>query len=472
MKTIDALRKLDLETKADVYVVGGTVRDMLRRKPNNDLDIVVKGLSIKKVVRFLKKHGSTKFVDLSKTNDAFSVSVLLFKSHDDENTAQISLAKRGKKQITSPSNTLKQDSAHRDFTINALYLPINKTSRRDIIDYNNGGEAIKNRRIVAVGNAVDRLVESPIRIMRALSLAARTRYKIDKTLIKAISENLHLLHKIPFEVIRDEMNKILLSSKPSVIFNTMRSTGVLEIVMPELYRCIGVKQDARYHKYDVYKHCIYTCDHIKPELALRLAAVLHDVGKTETRKMIKGRITFHKHEMASVKLAKHFLNRLRYTNAVKQEVLSLVRNHMYHYTRSFSDVAVHRFITRTGVDEEDIKNLTGFPLFQLRAAERLGNGLKTIPITERQLDFEKRIVDIFNSSTALKVTDLDIDGDVLMSMFRLEPGPSVGEILVYLLNKVIETPHLNKKTDLVKIAAEFIMNKSVNEEDINNATNS
>lgn len=472
MKTIDALRKLDLKTEADVYIVGGTVRDILRRKPNNDLDIVVRGLNIKKIVRFLKNYGSIKFVDLSKTNNTFNVSVLLFRSYDDENIAQISLAKRGKKQIVSPSNTLRQDSTHRDFTINALYLPINKTSRRDIIDYHGGEKAIKNRRIVAVGNAEERLVESPIRIMRALSLAARTKYKIDKTLIKAIRENLYLLHKIPFEGIRDEMDKILLSSKPSVIFNLMKSIGVLEIVMPELYRCIGVKQDTRYHKYDVYKHCIYTCDNIKPEITLRLAAVLHDIGKTETRRIIKGKVTFHKHEMASVKIAKHFLNRLRYTNTIKQEVLSLVRNHMYHYTRQFSDIAIHRFITRTGINEDNIKNLTEFPLFQLRAAERLGNGLKTIPITERQLDFEKRIVSIFNSSTALKTTDLDIDGDTLMSVFKLDTGPTIGKVLSFLLDRVIEKPHLNKKTDLIKMAAEFIMNSNITGGNKNNATDS
>ena len=461
MKTIEVLKKLDRNTKAEVYIVGGTVRDMFRRKQNDDLDIVIRKLDIKRIVRFLKKHGSVKFVELSKTNDVFSVSVLLFKSHDDENAAQISIAKRGKEQITSPGNTLKQDSAHRDFTINAMYLPINETSRNAIIDYHNGKESIKNRRIVAVGNADERLVESPIRILRAVSLSARIKYRLDKTLIEAIKKNVHLLHKVPYNCIRVEINKILLSQKPSTSFNLMRYLGILHVIFPELYKCIGVKQDERYHKYDVYKHCIYTCDHIKPKLFLRLAAVLHDIGKVDTRKIIKGKVTFHKHEMASVKLAKVFLNRLRYSNDIRKEVLSLVRNHMYHYTRNFSDIAIRRFIIRTGINEENVKHLDDFPLFQLRAAERLGNGLKTIPVTERQTDFQNRIVETFNSSSGLKIGDLDIDGAILMSVFRIDPGPVVGRVLSYLLDSVIEKPNLNDRTSLIKKASEYIMNEKI-----------
>ena len=459
MTTIEVLKKLNKETKAEVYIVGGFVRDYLRKKKNNDLDIIIRKLSIKKIVSFLKHHGKVKIVNLAKTNDLFNVSITLFRAHGDKDTtAQISLAKRGKKQIADQNNTLRQDSMNRDFSFNAMYLPIDAISKEEVIDYHDGVKAIEQRKITSIGDANDMLKASPVRIMRAVSLAARTGYVLDTNIVMAIKDNVNLLHKVPFDNLRMELNKVLLSKKPSKYFNLMRRLGILEIVMPELYRCIGVSQDKRYHKHDVYKHCIYTCDNIKNTLVLRLAAVLHDVGKSDTKRVLKnGRVTFHKHEMAGVKLAKSFLTKLHYSNKVRQEVLALVRHHMYHYTRNFSDVAVRRFIRRVGIDDDNIKHLGMFPLFQLRAAERLGNGLKTIAVTDRQKDFEKRITKIYEECTGLEVKDLDIDGNIIMSIFRLKPSAIVGDILKYLLECVIEKPNLNRKEALIELAVGFII---------------
>jgi len=493
MKTMEALQKLDKETDANVYLVGGFVRDFLRNKRNGDLDIVIRNLDISKVLEFLKKHGKIEAIDLSTANGKFNVSILLFKASGDNTEAQITLARRGKKQIPNLNNTLTQDSKFRDFKLNAMYLPINFKSRKDVIDKHGGIEDIKNRRISAVGSAVERLTEQPIRIMRAISLAARLGYQIDKQLEEAVRECVKKLKTIPVENIRDEFNKIIMSKKPSKYLRLMAKLGVLKVILPELHKCIGVKQDRRFHKYDVFTHAIYTCDNMEENLNLRLAALFHDIGKPDTMKIVKEdrgkrRITFHKHDALGTKIGKALLLRLKYDNKTVEEVSTLINLHMYHYTSDvyrcskckwstvatnklvvcpqcssdlklqvgWSDVAVRRFISKVGITKENLLSLEDLSLFKLRAAERLGNGFKTIAVTDRQKDFQARIIDVYRRSHGLTIDDLDIDGNVIMEIYNLEESPKVGSILTFLLEKVLEHPPLNNRLDLLKLTTEYL----------------
>ena len=468
MNTIQVLQRLDNETKAEVFFVGGYVRDLLRNKSNTDLDIVVRGLSIRNIKKFLARYGKVKEVNLAKTNDHFSINILLFKASNDTFEAQISLPRRGKKQIPDSHNTLRQDVRFRDFKINAMYLSINYKTKEDIIDLVGGKDDTVSRRITANGSAVGRIKESPIRMIRAVSLAARTGYAIDEEIIEAIQANASIINKIPVEMIKKEFNNIIMSEKPSKYLRLLNKTGLLKHIAPELYDCVGVTQDNRYHKYDVFTHLIYSCDNCEFDLVLRLAGLLHDIGKPSTRKEINDphggiRVTFHKHEMASVKLARTFLRRLKYDNEVTKAVLSLVKLHMYHFTRDWTDSAVRKFIKRADIGEEYMAEdkIGYFPLFKLRAAERMGNGLKGIPVTDRQKDFEKKIVNIFQESHVLDISDLDINGNVLMETFNIKPGEVVGKILKYLLEQVLENPKLNTRLELLKTATEFIYNGGI-----------
>jgi len=456
MNTIEALQKLDKDTGAEVYVVGGFVRDFLLRKFNNDLDTVVRNLPIKRIQNFLKDYGKTKFIKLSKMVDSFDINLLLFKAHNDTMTAQVKLPTRGKTQIQDHNNTLQQDCMHRDFTINAMYLPINARRKEEIIDLVGGLNDFSCKRISAVGYAEERIKEHPARIVRAVSLAARTDFKLDEDLLFAIKHYIRRdrFNKIHLDIIRKELNYVLLCDKPSKYFKLMQTLGILKAIMPELDACVGVSQEGKYHKWDVFCHCIYTCDNLEKNLVLRLAGVLHDVGKLNTRHINKKKgITFHKHEIASVKIARAFLTKLKYSNSIKHEVLKLIRLHMYHYTRDFSDGAVRRFIKKSGITEKDIKNLKEFPLFKLRSAERLGNGFKKAAITPKQKDFEARIIKVFNESTALQIADLDIDGKDIMEVFGLEQSEKVGDILEFLLEKVLDNKDLNNRIDLIRLAA-------------------
>jgi poly(A) polymerase/tRNA nucleotidyltransferase (CCA-adding enzyme) len=460
MKTLPALKALQEETKAEVFLVGGFVRDYLRNKKNDDLDVVVRKISSKEIVGFLQGHGQVKEVTLAINNDAFVTELILFKGSGDELIAQIVLPRRGKKQIADRSNTLRQDAKFRDFKINAMYLPINFTSKADLIDSVGGQKEIQERVISCVSDVDDCLSMSPIRILRAISLAARTGYRLDADLFSGMKTHASKLKDVIPEAIRRELNKILLSKKPSKHLRLMQRLGILKYVIPELARCVGVTQDTKYHKFDVFTHCIYTCDNTEPDLVLRLAGLLHDVGKADAKKVIGKRITFHKHEMFSVRHAKTFLNRLRYDGKTKAAVLTLVRMHMYHYTREYSDAAVRRFIKKVDITEDMLDNLGNLPLFKLRQAERLGNGLKSDPVTQRQLDFEERIRRIVKAGGSMSMKELDIDGRILIDAFGLTSGKLVGELKNYLLDRVQQDRTLNERLKLIELALEYIKEHS------------
>jgi tRNA nucleotidyltransferase (CCA-adding enzyme) len=466
LTTLEVLCKLNRETKAEVYIVGGFVRDYLRKKKNTDLDTVVRGLSLRNIKKFLKRYGSTKEIKISKTNESIETNILLFRAENDTIEAQISLPRRGKKQIADSHNTLRQDVLFRDFKVNSMYLPIDFKSSKDVIDLVGGREDINNRRITANGSAIERFKESPIRMMRAISLSSRTGYSLELELVDAIKKCSSLITKCPFEAIRKEFNIILMSKKPSKYIRLLAKVGLLKTIAPEIYRCIGVKQDGRYHKFDVFTHLIYTVDNCERDLTLRLAGLLHDVGKPSTRheQVIGNRVkvTFHKHEMVGLKIAKEFLKRMKYDNETIKNVTTLVKFHMFHFTRDWTDSTIRKFIRKVDIPEEYLSEdaISSFPLFKLRSAERLGNGLKSLAITDRQKDFEKKLIQVYNESNGLKVTDLKLRGNDLISEFKLKEGEKIGEVQRYLLDKILDNPSLNNREDLIYLANEYISNNN------------
>jgi poly(A) polymerase/tRNA nucleotidyltransferase (CCA-adding enzyme) len=460
MKALGALRLLEKRTDAEVFLVGGFVRDFLRRRKNNDVDVVVRNISLEAAMAFLKGYGKCKIVSLSQARD-IQLRTLLFRSHrEPEVEVQISLPRRGKLQIADKTNSLKQDSKYRDFKINALYLPVFFKSKRDVIDLVGGIKDIKDRTITPITTAEECIMLSPIRMLRTVRLAATTNYRISEDLISEIRHRADKILTVPPEVIRSEFNKILMAPRPSRYLRLLQRMRLLKYFLPELDRCVGVKQDERYHKYDVFSHSVFTVDFLEPNLVLRLAGLLHDVGKTDTRQEVKAgkekHVTFHKHEIESVKLARGFLDRLRYDNKTKFEVLGLIRMHMYHYTREYTDAAVRRFIKRAGITRHNVGNIHNHLLFKLRAGERQGNGLKKDPVTQRQRDFENRILEIFNKGAAIEMSELDINGHVIIEAFNIKPGPFVGEVLEHLVECVRENKLLNNRLDLLDLALKFI----------------
>jgi tRNA nucleotidyltransferase (CCA-adding enzyme) len=455
MNTIEALRAVKERSASiedqqiEMFIVGGYVRDLFRGVKNDDLDVVVTGIQLKYLYDILSMFGNVKIVNISGAD----IELILFRAHGDTVEAQIKQLYKG---------TIPADLATRDFTINSLYLPIDYKSLDEVIDFCYGVKHIKDGLITHTNEVTSTILQSPIRMMRAFSLAARTGFEIDILLRDNIEIYRQFLKSTPVDGIRSELNKILLSEKPSTQLIDMCNIGVLEIILPELDKCYGLKQDPAHHMYDIFHHCVYACDAIEPDLILRLSALFHDIGKAETYAVVDGRITSHRHEIYGARLTNKILKRLIYPNEVIEQVTFLVKHHMFHYTRNHTDNGVRRMMKRLQFTDDDFKNISEFPLFKLRKADRAGNGYKTIPVTDRQKDFEARILKCYEESKVLTIKDLDIDGYVLMSTFDLKPSPTLGFIMKHLLNQVFVNPSINNRRSLVEEAKKYLEKQVVN----------
>ncbi len=339
---------------------------------------------------------------------------------------------------------VEDDLARRDFTVNAMaYDP----SDGAILDPLGGRSDLEKGIIRCVGDPLERFSEDALRPLRAIRLAVTLNFTIEKATFEAIS----LLRdkvsaQVAFERVRDELLKIMKAESPSAAIEMMHRTSLLSHVLPELEEAVGVPQN-RYHAYDVYYHSLMSCDAVSAEKPLvRLAALLHDVGKPATREEIRGDATFYNHQCVGAEMADLALRRLKFSRADRVHVVRLVRYHMFNYTPEWSDAALRRFVKRVG--EENLADL-----FDLRIADRLGNGLKEgFPIYIEEM--RARIEALLRQNHALRVSDLAVDGTDVIRELGVAPGPQVGSVLKRLLDAVIEDPSLNSRDKLLAMIRE------------------
>ena len=223
MKQLKALRELREKLGAEVFLVGGTVRDLVRRREPNDIDVLVRNVAPSDFENFLRERGDLRLVGKS-------FGVYLFRPTGSKQSIEIAFPRteastgEGHKDFSitpDPSMTIEEDSQRRDFTVNALYLNLDhvdedgKFDRRAVIDFHNGLEHIRKRLIVAVGEPEDRILEDPLRMLRAVVLVARTGYRLDGDTFGAIKRKADLLRSVSQERVRDELLKVMATDKPS-----------------------------------------------------------------------------------------------------------------------------------------------------------------------------------------------------------------------------------------------------------------
>jgi hypothetical protein len=227
-----------------------------------------------------------------------------------------------------------------------------------------------------------------------------------------------------FLLFKEQFGLNLLNPQPSIQIIKWQKDGVLKKFLKPLDKCVGVTQDDKFHVDDVFQHCVKTCDNVPPDDILRWAAILHDIGKAQTRdthilcdltypkekKVVNyckykkkrcfakcehaiTRVTFYRHEIASERLSKIVLRLYKIEKTKYDRIISLIANHMYNYDCRWTDKALSRFVKKTGITIKDLDNPNVFPLFKLRLADRISRGLE--PATQKQIDFEDRLKTYF-----------------------------------------------------------------------------
>jgi len=367
------------------------------------------------------------------------------------------------------AKTIEEDLARRDFTINALALNIRtsdvpninvnkRTSDVQIIDSFGGQKDLKNKIIRTVGQPEARFNEDALRLMRAVRLATELNFQIEEKTQAAIKEKANLLSMIAQERIRDELEKIIISERAADGLRKLAELNLLQYIIPELTEGIGVSQN-KHHIYEVFDHGVRALDYAAQKnysLEIRLAALLHDIAKPRTKKGEGENATFYNHEIVGAKMTRKILERLRFSKEIIEKVVHLVRYHLFYYNvGEVTAAGVRRFLHRVGPENID-------DLIKVREADRIGSGVpKAVPYKLRHLLF--MIEKVKQDPVSAKM--LAVNGEDVMKIAGLKPGPRVGQILIILLDEVLENPQKNTKENLeirIKILAKLSENELKN----------
>jgi tRNA nucleotidyltransferase (CCA-adding enzyme) len=343
------------------------------------------------------------------------------------------------------------DLARRDFTVNAIAVdPVNGA----LVDPFGGAADLRAKILRAVGDPHQRFSEDGLRVLRAARFRATLEFELDPATEAAIAPTLDTYRKVSAERVRDEWIKTMKAKKPSRAFEVMRTSGILGVSCPELLEGVGLEQN-KWHTFDVWGHAMACLDACVGDPVLRIAALLHDVGKPRSRAFSDKTkdYTFYDHDRIGAEIAEPICQRLRFSNDERQRIVALVRHHLFHYT-DWSDTAVRRWIRRVGKERlED--------LFALNEADLRGKA----PSVEDEIfanlvALKVHVAKVLAEGAALSTRDLAIDGNVLMKELALRPGRIIGEILEALLEDVIADPASNVRDVLLERARALVASRS------------
>ncbi|MFP3043863.1 HD domain-containing protein [Treponema primitia] len=423
-----------------VFLVGGAVRDLFLGKEAQDWDLATNARPEEVTALFRRviptgiKHGTVTI-----RYKGYSMEVTTFRTESTYSDGR-------RPDHIEYAATIEEDLSRRDLTMNAMALALPGGER---VDPFRGYDDIKARRIRCVGNAEERFREDGLRPLRAVRFASQLDFTVDDATLAAIPGALSTTAKVSPERIRDELDKIIGSPKPSTALLLMEKAGLLELLLPELAACRGIDQKG-FHRFDVLDHSLLACDYAAREkfpYEVRLAGLFHDIGKPAVRRLDEtGVWTFYGHEKVSAGLARNIALRFRYPNAVIDRLVHLIEEHMFHYEETWSDAAVRRLIIRVGQEYlEDI--------YALRRADAYATaGIDPEPGFLAPL--VSRIDRILAQGRALSLKDLAISGGDLMDI-GVARGPHIGIILKELLEAALDDPELNTREKLLEIAGKL-----------------
>jgi tRNA nucleotidyltransferase (CCA-adding enzyme) len=420
------------------YPVGGCVRDLLLERRVKDWDLTTDARPEQVLPLFAKviptgiEHGT-----LTVLVDDLPIEVTTFRGESGYSDG------RHPDRVVF-LDSLEEDLKRRDFTVNSMALDLDPAR---LIDPFGGRKDLGKKQIRAVGQAAERFAEDGLRAMRAVRFAAVLDFEIVPDTFAAIAPALAVFQAVALERVRDELVKILASPKPAKGIELLRLSGMLEHALPGLSAGVDFEQN-RFHRHDVFGHALACLKKSRGDAILRLAVLLHDMGKPATADGPVGERTFYGHEKVSAQTADTLMARLRFSNRDRERVVNLIANHMFHYESDWTDGAVRRMVRRVGPEALD-------DLWEMRRADAWGRGPGLHDTLANLRALKARVEAVLVKDAALSVTDLAIDGQAVMDLLACDPGRQVGDALDHLLEKVLDDPSLNRPDLLKKILLEW-----------------
>lgn len=435
----DVIEKLKLNG-FEAYIVGGCLRDLVLKREINDWDITTnaKPKEIQKIFEksvYENNFGTVGVITGAKEKNLKIVEITTYRLESSY------LDKRHPENICFADN-INDDLMRRDFTINAMAFAIEKSTKLktkvkvegSLVDLYDGVNDLSKKIIRAVRDPEERFDEDALRMLRAVRFASQLNFKIEENTFNAIKLKAKNIKYISYERIRDEFIKIVMSDGGKDAIKLLEQSGLLVYIMPEILECVGVGQNL-HHIYTVYEHLVNSFEYAVKEnfsLEVRLSALLHDIGKPISKRGNGKNSTFYNHEMVSAKITRKIMERLKFPSYISDKVVLLVRYHQFYYDPEINTDSSIRYLL-SNVKKENILELS-----QLREADRIGSGCpKALPFRLRHFLFrvEKVLNEMENKNLSLKT--LKIDGEKLMKILNISPGPRLGFILNILLSDII-----------------------------------
>jgi len=408
----------------EAYVVGGAVRDLLMGKAVIDWDFTTNAKPEEIISLFDEAFYNNKFGTVGvKAKNAD------FKPHEITTfRKEFGYSDRRRPDKVEWGNSLEEDLMRRDFTVNAMALKVKGKKDYEIIDPHMGQKDLDKKLIRAVGDPVERFNEDALRMMRAVRFAAELNFKIEKKTLEAMKTHAPSINAVAKERIGAEFMKIMASPHPHEGILLFRKSALMREVLPELEGSFEVDQVsvARHHIYDVGTHLVMSLKAAgSADPVVRLAVLMHDIGKPETYKKRDEIITFYNHEVVGARMAKRIAQRLRLPKKDIDRLWILVRHHQFTVDENQSDSSLRRFIRKVGIENVE-------DMLELRRADRIGSGARET--SWRTEEFKKRLIEV--QKQPFSVRDLKITGNDVMRELGISPGPKVGEVLGRLFDEV------------------------------------
>ncbi|ERT32771.1 CCA tRNA nucleotidyltransferase [Fusobacterium animalis] len=412
------------------YIVGGAIRDILLELKPKDVDFAT-NLSYETLKTLFSEYTP------KETGKSFGVLRIRINNIDYE-IAKFREDIYGKEKKVSFVDDIRNDLARRDFTINAMAY----NQKEGIVDLYNGQKDIENKVINFIGNAEERIIEDPLRVLRAFRFMSRLNFSLSENTIEAIKNQKFLLKNIPEEKITMEFSKLLLGDNIKNTLTLMKDTGVLELIIPEFKATYNFNQCNPHHNLDLFNHIINVVSKVPADLELRYSALLHDIAKPVVQTFDEKGIAHYKtHEIVGADMARDILARMKLPVKLIDTVVEIIKKHMVLY-KDITDKKFNKLLSEMGYDN----------LLRLIEHSIADNSSKNNEVVSTENDLHERLKRAVEKQMQVTVNDLAVNGKDLIELGFT--GKEIGEIKKELLDKYLSEEIQNEKEEMVEYVKE------------------